>query len=258
MHGERRRDLRNENVALVTGSTSGIGRAIANQLARDGFQVVVTGRSSERGREVEAEIGAAATFVSCDLLEVGAPEALVENVLSLKGRMDVVVNNAAVDHTNDLLEVGVSEIRGVLESNTVAPMAILIAAARAMKAQGSGGSIINITSRLASVGVPTMSVYSASKGAILAFTTAAAVELAPHNIRVNSIAPGMTRTPLFDEWLSGFENSQEIQDKVVAAIPLGRLATPEDVASAVSFLASPGAAYITGASIPVEGGYLSA
>jgi NAD(P)-dependent dehydrogenase (short-subunit alcohol dehydrogenase family) len=118
-----------------------------------------------------------------------------------------------------------------------------------------GGAIINVTSRLASIGVPTMSVYSASKGAIKALTTAAAVELAPYNIRVNAVAPGMTRTPLFEAWLAEQEDPQAVASGVIDGIPLARLATPEDVAGAISFLASQDAVYITGATLPVDGGY---
>jgi NAD(P)-dependent dehydrogenase (short-subunit alcohol dehydrogenase family) len=103
-----------------------------------------------------------------------------------------------------------------------------------------------------------MSVYAASKGAVLALTTSAAVELAPHNIRVNAVAPGMTRTPLFDEWVAEQPDPSTAARKVASGIPLGRVAEPEDVANAVLFLASDRAAYLTGASIPVDGGYTAA
>ena len=136
-------------------------------------------------------------------------------------------------------------------------MNLLVAAARVMKSQGDGGSIINITSRLASIGVPSMGIYSATKGAMLAFTKASAIDLAPFNIRVNAVAPGMTRTPLYDEWIAGLDNPEQHAAEVAAAIPLGRIAEPHDVAAVVAFLASPEASYLTGTSIPVEGGYLA-
>src|SRR5690606_21445613 len=182
---------------------------------------------------------------------------LVQATIAAFGRVDVLVNNAAIDHTNDLLEVGEDEIRTTFETNTFAAMNILIAVANQMKGQGDGGAIINVTSRLASIGVPTMGVYSASKGAMLAFTKASAIDLAPFNIRVNAVAPGMTRTPLYQEWLEGLPDPEAEAAKVAAAIPLGRIAEPADVAAVVTFLASPEAAYLTGASIPVEGGYLA-
>lgn len=244
-------------VALVTGSTSGIGVEIARRLVFDGFRVVVSGRSEERGARVVAELGASARFIPADLATAGAPAKLVADAFAVFGRLDVLVNNAAIDHTNDLLEVGEDEIRHTFEANTFAPMNVLIAAARTMREQGDGGAIINITSRLASIGVPTMGIYSASKGAILAFTKAAAIDLAPFNIRVNAVAPGMTRTPLYDEWLAGLQDPAAEAARVAGAIPLGRIAEPGDVAATVAFLASPGAAYLTGVSIPVDGGYLA-
>lgn len=247
----------NSRVALVTGATSGIGIDIAQQLTLDGFRVVVSGRSIERGERVAADLGETARFLQADLLAPGAPSTLVKATIALMGRLDVLVNNAAIDHTNDLLEVGEAEIRETFEANTFAPMNLLIASARAMRETGDGGSIINVTSRLASIGVPTMGIYSASKGAMLAFTKAAAIDLAQHNIRVNAVAPGMTRTPLYEEWLAGLADPAAEAERVASAIPLGRIAVPGDVAATVAFLASPGAAYLTGVSIPVDGGYLA-
>jgi NAD(P)-dependent dehydrogenase (short-subunit alcohol dehydrogenase family) len=244
-------------VALVTGSTSGIGLAVAHKLAQDGFAVVVTGRSQERGEKAVAAIGGSSIFIASDLTQPGASKALVQETVDRLGRLDVLVNNAAIDHTNDLLEVSDNEIRTTFETNTFAPMSTMIAAARVMKDQGWGGSIINITSRLASIGVPTMGVYSASKGAMLAFTTAGAIDLAPFNIRVNAVAPGMTRTPLYEDWIASLDNPEEKAAEVASAVPMGRIAEPEDVAAVVAFLASPEASYLTGTSIPVEGGYLA-
>ena len=248
---------KNVRVALVTGATSGIGVEIARQLVRDGFHVAVSGRSLERGDRVVSELGDRARFLRADLLEPGSAAALIEQTVQTLGRIDVLVNNAAIDHTNDLLDVQEGEIRETFEANTFAPMNLLIAAARAMRAQGSGGSIVNVTSRLASIGVPTMGIYSASKGAMLAFTKAAAIDLAQYGIRVNAVAPGMTRTPLYEEWLAGLADPAAEAERVASAIPLGRIASPGDVASTVAFLASDGAAYLTGVSIPVDGGYLA-
>lgn len=249
--------MSNERVALVTGATSGIGAVIAERLAGQGLRVVVTGRNEERGRAVEERLGERVRFLAADLTERGSAASLVRGAVTAFGRLDVLVNNAAIDHTNDLLEVGEDEIRDTFETNAFAPMNLLVAAARRMAEQGEGGAIINITSRLASIGVPTMGVYSASKGAMLAFTKAAAIDLAPMNIRVNAVAPGMTRTPLYQEWLEGLPDPAAEAARVAEAIPLGRIAEPEDVAAVVAFLASPEAAYLTGASIPVEGGYLA-
>lgn len=239
-------------VALVTGSTSGIGQAIARRLHDDGLAVVVTGRDQERGDAVVDVLGPPSSFVPADLLQPRAPDNLVQEVLSRFGRLDVLVNNAAVDHTGPLLGTPIGEVREVFETNTFAAIAMLQAAARAMV---GGGSIINITSRLASIGVPTMAIYSAAKGAIRSLTTAAAVELAPLDVRVNAVAPGMTRTPLYDAWLRVQTDPAQTEAEVVSGIPLGRVAEPSDVAAAVSYLASEGARYVTGSTITVDGGY---
>jgi NAD(P)-dependent dehydrogenase (short-subunit alcohol dehydrogenase family) len=244
------------SVAVVSGATSGIGTEIARRLHADGMRVVIAGRSPERGAAVEAELGEGAVFVPVDLTQPGAADALIADAVSRFGAVDVLVNNAAIDHTGALLDVPVEEIRQTLETNVVAAVQLLQAAGRAMAGSG-GGSIINITSRLASAGVAGMAIYSASKGAMEAITRTAAIELAPHGIRVNAVAPGLTRTPLYDDWMATLDDPEQTARDQAAAIPLGRIAEPQDVAAAVSFLASPGAAYITGTSLPVEGGFLA-
>lgn len=244
-------------VALVTGATSGIGTEIAKRLSEDGFTVVISGRSIERGERTSRELGERVHFVQADLTEPHAAQELVDATIRVAGSLDVLVNNAAIDHTGPLLDTPAEEVRATFETNTFGAISCLQAAGRTMRAQGTGGAIINITSRLASIGVPSMSIYSASKGAMLALTTAAAVELAPHNIRVNAVAPGMTNTPLYAEWVSGQDDPEATTRRVASAIPLGRIAEPADVAAAVAYLASPAAAYITGTSLPVDGGYLA-
>lgn len=243
-------------VALVTGATAGIGEATARRLAAEGAAVVLTGRSIERGKAVQEELGDAALFVADDLADEGAAERCVDAALARHGRLDVLVNNAAVDHTGDLLATPMSEVRELFEINVFAALRMLQAAGRAMRERG--GSIVNVSSRLASIGVPTMSVYSASKGAILALTRAAAVELAPVGIRVNAVAPGMTRTPLYEAWLAQQADPAAIDRETAAKVPQGRLAVPGDVAAAIAYLASEDAAHVTGASIPVDGGYTAA
>lgn len=244
-------------VAIVTGGTSGIGVTIAQRLTEQGLRVLVTGRSVERGEQVARALGDGARFVAADLNDAAGIQQVIDAALTHFGRVDVLVNNAAIDHTNDLLEVTDQEIRSTFETNTFGAMNMLIAAARVMREQGEGGAIINVTSRLASIGVPTMGIYSASKGAMLAFTKAAAIDLAQYGIRVNAVAPGMTATPLYEDWLAGEEDPAATAARVASAIPLRRIAQPADVAATVAFLASPGAEYLTGVSIPVDGGYLA-
>lgn len=238
---------------IVTGATSGIGQSIATTMHAEGAYVLMTGRDKRRGEALAETLGDRVRFTAEDLTRPGAPETLVELAIQCFHRLDVLVNNAALDHTGDLIDAPMSEMRNIFEVNVFAAVRMLQASARAMG--DNGGSIINVTSRVATVGVPTMAIYSASKGAIRALTRAAAVELAHRKIRVNDVAPGMTKTPLYDAWLATQADSARVEHDVVAAIPLGRLAEPDDVAAAVTYLASDEARYITGATIPVDGGY---
>jgi NAD(P)-dependent dehydrogenase (short-subunit alcohol dehydrogenase family) len=198
-------------------------------------------------------LGEGAEYFVADLAEEDAAMKIVRNVLDTFGAIHLLVNNAALDHTGSLLETPMGDVRALFEVNTFGAIRLTQAAGLAMR--DHGGSIVNITSRLASIAVPTMSMYSASKGALLSFTRAAAVDLAPYNIRVNAVAPGMTRTPLYDEWIARQEDPADVEETTVGAIPLGRLAIPDDVAAAVAYLCSPDAAYITGTTIAVDGGY---
>lgn len=242
-------------VAIVTGATGGIGVATAWRLATEGALLVLGGRSADRGKALAADLGG--EFVQGDLVAPDAPARLVNAALERHGRLDVLVNNAAVDHTGNLLETPMEEVRPLFEVNVFAALR-MIQAVGAVMADCGGGAIINVTSRLASIGVPSMSLYSASKGALQALTRAAAVELAPLGIRVTAVAPGMTRTPLYDAWLRSQPDPAAAEREVQAGIPQRRLATPQDIAAAIAYLASDDAAHVTGATLAVDGGYTAA
>jgi NAD(P)-dependent dehydrogenase (short-subunit alcohol dehydrogenase family) len=245
------------SVAIVTGASAGIGAAIAHRLVSEGARVVGVGRRAEAGADLVEALGGSeqARFVAGSVTDPGTAAEAVEAAGDWSGPQ-VLVNNAGIDHIGSVLDTPVTEVRELFETNFFGALLMLQAAGRAMAERG-GGSIINVTSRLASIGVPTMALYGASKGALLALTRGAAVELAPFGIRVNAVAPGQTRTPLTEEWLARHAGPAEAE-AAVAGIPQRRFAEPDEVAAAVAFLAAAESAHITGVSIPVDGGYTAA
>lgn len=240
-----------ERVALITGASRGVGAVTAERFRERGYRVVAVARSLRTRRtDPLLEVGA-------DLADPQAAPEVVSTTLEAFGRLDVLVNNAALDLAAPLLETPHEEAQRIFAINALAPLWMIQAAGAAL-ADGGGGAVVNVTSRLAHIGVPEMAVYGASKGAVRALTHGAAVELAPLGIRVNAVAPGMTETPLFSEWVAESDDPEARRAEVVARIPLGRLATPDDVAAAILFLASDAAAHITGVTLPVDGGYTAA
>jgi NAD(P)-dependent dehydrogenase (short-subunit alcohol dehydrogenase family) len=233
--------------ALVTGSTSGIGRAIAVRFAAEGARVIVTGRNVEAGEKVVAEIGDA-TFVAGDLSTGAGVRALAEAALAAAGgRIDILVNNAAalVGRTSTL-DTTEEIIDRVLGTNVKAPILLTAALVPAMIACGSG-AIVNVGSINGLVGMDGAALYGASKSALHSLTKSWAAEFGRHGVRVNTVAPGPTAT----EWN---ERHRAYIEKLVADVPSGRLSTLDEVASVAVFLASDEAAHVHGATIPVDGG----
>ena len=241
---------------VVTGGTMGIGEAIVRRCLEEGARVVIVARNAERGEKLAAELGDDVRFVAGDVADPATADAAVESAEAVGG-VDVLVNNAAIDFTSDLLETDLDNVRRVFETNFFGAFVMFTRVARELKARG-GGAIVNVSSRLASIGVPTMVVYSASKGALLALTRGAAVELAKDNIRVNAVAPGLTATPLYDAWIAEQDDPEAFAAQIAKTIPQGRVGTPEEVAAAVAYLAADESGHVTGASIPIDGGYTAA
>jgi NAD(P)-dependent dehydrogenase (short-subunit alcohol dehydrogenase family) len=242
--------------AIVTGGTAGIGEAIVRLFRARGARVVVVARGAEAGEQLVDELGAdGVAFLAGDVTGPGTPGAAVALARERFGGLDVLVNNAGMDHVHEIETVPLDEVRRVMEVNFVAPLAMIQAAAPALRARTQGGAIVNVISRLASIAVPGMNVYGAAKAALHAITRGAAVELARAGVRVNSVAPGFTETPLMRAWLDHEPDPAEARRAALAGIPQGRFATPHDVAAAVAYLASPDAAHVTGASLAVDGGY---
>lgn len=245
----------NGKIAIITGATLGIGRATAERFVAEGAKLVLVARRPELGEELVSLLGKdKATFVAGDVADPAtATEAVA--VAATRGGLDVLVNNAGIDFTSNLLETTLEDVRRVFEVNFIGAFLMLKEVAQAMSRSSRGGSIINVTSRLASVGVPTMTIYGASKGALLSLTRGAAIDLARYSIRVNAVAPGLTQTPLFEAWLAAQPDPERFREATVATIPQHRFASPEDVVAAILYFASDESAHVTGASLAVDGGY---
>ena len=235
--------------AVVTGAGSGLGQGAALALAEAGAAVVLVGRTQatlDATRAAIAGQGGEAKALVCDVIDPGQVKAGIEAL----PRIDVLVNNAGMNIPEDFLEVSEEHLDRILALNVKGAFLVAQAAARRMAAAG-GGSIVNISSQMGHVGYPRRSVYCMSKHALEGLTKALAVELAPRNIRVNSVAPTFAETPMTRPFFEdrGFRNA------VLGQIPIGRLARIEDVTGAIVFLASPAAAMITGTSLLVDGGW---
>jgi len=244
-------------ISVVTGGTSGIGEATVRRFVKEGARVVVVARRSAPGERLVQELGEDhVRFLAGDV----SSEATCAGALELAeawGGIDILVNNAAMDWNGPILETSATDITRVLENNFVGGFLMLREAGRKM-VERRRGSIVNVTSRNASVGVPTMGLYASAKGALLALTRAAAVEWAKDGVRVNAVAPGLTQTPLIRSWISEQKDPARFEKDVVSTIPQGRMADPAEVASAILFLASDESAHITGVSLAVDGGYTAA
>ncbi|RIH87886.1 SDR family NAD(P)-dependent oxidoreductase [Calidithermus roseus] len=236
--------------ALVTGASRGIGKAIAIGLSQAGARVVLMSRDRSALEALAAELiagGGLADVAPCD---VGDIEAVAQAVAALP-RLDILVNNAGTNIPEPFTEVSEAHFDQIMNLNLRAAFFVTQAAVRKMLKGGRGGVIVNVTSQMGHVGAANRTVYCASKHALEGFTKALAVELAPQGIRVNSVAPTFIETDLTRPMLT----EAQFKHSVIAKIPLGHLGQPQDVASAVVFLASPQAALITGASLLVDGGW---
>ena len=243
-------------VVLITGALTGIGRAAAVIFAEEGAQLVVSGRRDTQGQELVAELeelGAEAIFVRADVRNEDEVRSLVDQAIARFGRLDIAVNNAGTEGLGGPVTDQTAEsYAATFDSNVLGVLLSMKHELRVMLPQGSG-SIVNISSAYASVGAAGASVYVASKHAVEGLTKSAALEVAGTGVRVNVVAPGTTDTGM----LSRFTNTAENKAALVSTVPFKRLATPEEIAHVIAFVASAHASYMTGASIPVDGGMLA-
>jgi NAD(P)-dependent dehydrogenase (short-subunit alcohol dehydrogenase family) len=241
-------------VALVTGATSGIGRATAVALARAGWRVAAHGRDHDRGAEVERELAGRGSFFPADLAEPGAPERLVEGL----DRLDLLVNNAAVYARAPVGELATGDLDRLLAVNLRAAILLAGAAVRAMRRQGEGGLVVNVASEAGLVAVPGQVAYNVTKAGLIMLTRSIAVDHARDGIRAVSVCPGTTRTPLVDAAIAAAADPAAHEQNLEQSRPLGRLGTVEEIAAAIVYAASPEAGFMTGSELVIDGGYTAA
>ena len=237
-------------MAVVTGASRGIGRGCAIALAEAGADIMLMARSHSELEETACEVRATGQSVQSTVCDV-TDSRQVEEAVDFLEQIDILVNNAGTNVPEPFLEVSEENLDRMLAVNVKGVFLVAQAAARRMVERGEGGSIINISSQMGHVGAPRRTVYCATKHAVEGLTKAMAVELAPHKVRVNSVAPTFVETPMSKPFLE----EETFREDTLSRIPLGRLGQVEDVAGAVLFLASPAAGLITGASLLVDGGW---
>ena len=236
--------------ALVTGSTHGIGRAIADSLAAAGAHVVLSGRNRERGEQAVAEIRAAggkADFIAVDLHDATSAQALASQALELAGGVDILVNNAGVYSFAPTAEVPEAEFDRIYDINVKVPFFLVGALAPSMVGRG-GGAIVNVTTAIAERGAAGAAAYGSAKAAAALLTKSWAAEFGPSGIRVNAVSPG----PIYSPGTAAL--GEGTIESFAVGIPADRVGTPREVAEAVTFLASDAASYIHGTILAVDGG----
>ncbi|MEM7722893.1 MAG: 3-oxoacyl-[acyl-carrier-protein] reductase [Pseudomonadota bacterium] len=233
--------------ALVTGASGGIGAAVARALHASGATLGLSGTRTAPLEALAAELGDRAHVLPCNLSDANAVEALPKAAVAAMGSVDILVNNAGVTRDNLFMRMSDEEWATVLEVNLTSTMRLCRGVLRGMM-KARWGRIVNVSSVVGTTGNPGQGNYAASKAGMVGMSKSLAYEVASRGITVNCVAPGFIETAMTDKL------TDDQKDKILAQIPAGRMGTPEEIAAAVGFLASPGAAYLTGTTLHVNGG----
>jgi len=236
-------------VALVTGGARGIGAAIVRRLHAEGAKVAIADVLADEGRALAAELGARTAFFAHDVGDEASWAGTVTAVTGAFGGLDLLVNNAGIFHPGQIADTAAADVERQFRVNQLGVFLGMKHAQAPMRAAG-GGCIVNISSIAGQLGFPNAAAYVGTKWAVRGMTKTAALELAPAQIRVNSVHPGFIDTPMLDN------NPPEANQAGIEATPLKRIGKPEEIAAAVAFLAGPDAAFITGAELTVDGGWI--
>ena len=239
-------DLTNKN-ALITGASGGIGSAIARRLHAAGAKVALSGTRQEPLERLANELGERAFILPCNLNDMAAVEALPKQAIDAHGSLDILVNNAGITRDNLFMRMSDEEWQTVINVNLTATMKLCKGALRGMM-KSRWGRIINISSVVGTTGNPGQGNYAASKAGMVGMSKSLAYEVASRGITVNVVAPGFIATAMTDKL------ADDRKEAILAQIPAGRMGAAEDIASAVGYLASDGAGYVTGSTLHVNGG----
>ncbi len=240
-------------VAIITGSTTGIGRGIAELFVKEGAKVVVNSTTQKKCDKVASEIegNGEAVGIAADVSKEDQVKNLVEKTVEKFGKLDIMVNNAGILNFSPLTDLSEKDWDKIIDVNLKGVFLGIKHAAKQMLEQENGGKIVNTASIAGLIGYPTLAHYSSSKGGIIELTRTAALEFADKSINVNAIAPGLIETPMTE----GMMETPEQRKNLLKGIPMGRAGKPEDIAKPVLFLASSDSDYMTGQTIVVDGGW---
>lgn len=238
-------------IALVTGGAQGIGRACAEALLADGYQVVIAD-VQEGVTDTAAQMGGDTLGLVCDMSDLAQIEAMFDKVEAELGPVSALVNNAGIALPGDFLSYSMDDFQKVIAVNVTGVFAAMQRAGRGMVEHGIKGAIVNMSSINAVVSIPAIPAYCASKGAVMQMTKAGSLALAPHGIRVNAVGPGSIDTAM----MAGVNADPKAMQVALSRTPLGRMGEASEIANTVAFLVSDKASYITGETIYVDGGRL--